>query len=186
MILISSLATAASSFGRLGESQGQCNDRYGTPTFHHASADLECRYYDFNRMKIQVIFYDNKSVMEIISSQPRRVFNPEAVQPFLSESTHFFRGLLSSAYHFTEDQLKPLNRVDRTSRLELTSGFVTNGDLGATLSFRTNEAEDSIKFRAMLITSGQERKIMDRVVEFQGQTMVLEAQSQERDRAAGF
>lgn len=100
------------------------------------------------------------------------------------ESLSFFRGLLTSVYQFTDDQLKNLDLIKQDSR-ESASSFAVNGQIRATHTIESDPTETSLKFTCS-IANLKIQAIAEEVGKFMGEGVRLELKNAEKQKASGF
>jgi hypothetical protein len=137
-----------------------------------------------------VTFYKAESRLEQITSGPHAIFggkeakSDQAANLFV-EFMRFFRGLLSSAYHFTDEQMQGLAHGKQTDRQTVFHGPVTNDDFRGVCWMVMSRAEDSIEMFAA-VSKPLDGNEWTRLTDFQQESQVLEYKSQEKERAKGF
>jgi hypothetical protein len=172
---------------RIGESIEQCDARYGQPTFTHQDRDLASRFYRFNNKRIRVTFVSGSSVLENIVDGPAVISGTVGVKQFTARSIQFFRGLLSSAYNFSDEQTSELGNLHQKTPLLVRSGNLKNGNIGALCSFDWDANQTSIVFTGMVADhSIMKGALADRVIDHEVKSITLESRSQERAKASGF
>ncbi len=184
ILLSAILVSTTASHARLKENLDQCDSRYGKPIYQHSQDDMEYRSYKLSGRRIQVVFHKKVSAMEMITTELESVYSEEQVSKFGAESIKFIRGLLSSAYGFSEEQLVDLTKFRRKSA-EVTSSMATNGSIRAGCSIESNQEQTSAKVVATLIDTGAAKEIR-RIIDFGANAVVLEAKGNETKAAEGF
>jgi hypothetical protein len=135
MLLGIYLAGAGTAQARLRESPAQCDLRYGAPLFQNVSGDLEYCSYSFSGRNVTVGFYKSASLIETFDSGRGADLSDEQRARMEAKMMAFFRGLLATAYGFTEGQLQGLDKLQRAAGISRAT--VMNGDVSATYLIQT-------------------------------------------------
>lgn len=186
LILISILLlTSTTLHARVGETNEECDARYGDSIFSHQEGDKEYRSYNFKGKRIQVVFLKSRSTMEVVLIGPQRIRGVKQATSFSVDSVTFFRGLLSDAYNFTEAQIKELNPVNQITENRATSSRATNGEIRSSFSIKTSDLQDSIQFQGVILKIVEDL-ILQSINDFYVKASILEGSQQEKTKASGF
>lgn len=179
--------TATTANARIGETISECTKRYGPAIFANDGDDLSMRVFNFSGKKISVYFSVNRSFVESIRNGPHKLRSHEQAAALGAESVTFFRGLLSGAYKFTEEELKPLADMRLKSQYEH-EATLENESIRAIYNIQTELDETT----ATITMSIVDRKIMKENVtledfkKFMTESITLEYKAREAKKADGF
>ena len=144
--------SGAISEARLNESISECNTRYGEPLCNYDKGGLSFRTYDFSGKLIKVYFSHNKSFLEMIVIGPKRAYSNQDASKFGGACMMFVSGLLTTAYDFSDSQVKGLANMQRVSQLEAKS-MIENGSTRVTFGVETNPNQNSMKATAIIVNT---------------------------------
>ena len=143
-IAIAILLGSSCLYARIGESLEQCEERYGKAQFQNPKGDYEYRSYNLNGKRIQIVFYKAISTQEIMTIGPKQLFETEQIRKFISDGNEFIRGLLKTAYGYSDEELEKLNPLKRVNQRKFQSGVAEKGDLRASWWIKANDKEDQM------------------------------------------